>query len=122
MADGLFFKGRTNEEGTNTLTAVASYHDQYQEGNMMFYIRVEPFGVGVSFNATTNPPTQPTQTAKLPDPTNPNAPFITDTSNMDVSKENTPLDMATVTLTPDKLLIETFKDQGQPLSSHTVEL
>ena len=89
---------------------------------MMFYIRVEPFGVGVSFNATTNPPTQPTQKSKLPEQTNPKAPFITDTNKKDVSKEDTPLDMATGTLRPNKLRIDTFKDQGQPLYSHTVEL
>ena len=62
---------------------------------MMFEKIMEPFGVGVSFKATTNPPTDTTQTAKVPEPSNSEAAFIATTSNRYDSKERAPLDMAT---------------------------
>ena len=61
----------------------------------MFERRVEPFGVGMSFKVTTNPPTDPTQTAKVTDPMKPKAPFITETMKGDYSNENTPLGLTT---------------------------
>ena len=94
MADGpeeedelLFRKGITTEEGTNPMTDVASHQEQYPEGNIMFDRIMEPFGFGVSLKATTNPPSEPTQTAKVPDPSNPEAIFITATSKMEYIKE-----------------------------------
>ena len=64
---------------------------------MMFEKIMEPFGVGVgvSFKATTNPPTDTTQTAKVPEPSNHEATFITATRNMNDIKERETLDMAT---------------------------
>ena len=51
-------------------------------------------------NATTNPLIEPTQTTKVTDPTNPKAPFITETNKKNNMKENIPLGMAAVPLTP----------------------
>ena len=82
---------------------------------------MKPFGFGVSFKATTNLPTDPNQTTKVQDPSNPEATFITTPSKINDSKERVPLDMATETFTPVKFGISTFKDQGQTLSSHRVE-
>ena len=113
----LFLKGSTTEEGENPTTTVASHKDQYLEEKMMFERRAEHFGVRVSLKITTNPQTEPTQTAKVPYPTISKAAFITVTS-----KEKTPLDMATGPLTPFKFGISTLKYQGQNLSSHRVEL
>ena len=55
--EGLFRKGSTTEEGENPTNYVISHQDQYPEGNNIFERMVEPFGVVVSFKATTNPPT-----------------------------------------------------------------
>ena len=110
--EGLSRKESTTEERTNPTTTVTSYQEQYQDGKMMFEKRVKHFGVVVSFKATTNQPTDSTQTAKVPDPTKPNAPFITETIKKDNIKENMPLDMATGPLTPVKFGMGTFKDQG----------
>ena len=119
---GLFRKGSTTKEGKNPRTAVASHQDQYLEGNIIFEWMVKPFGVGVSFEATTNPPTEPIHTANIPDPTKPKAIFITATSKMDDSKERAPLDVATGLVTPVKIETVTFKGQGKNLSSQRVEL
>ena len=89
---------------------------------MMFERRVEPFGFGVSFKATTNPYTDPTQTSKFPDPMNPKSRIIADTSKKGDSKQKTPLDMATGSITSVKFGMGTFKDRGQIISSHTFEL
>ena len=83
---------------------------------------VEPFGVGGSFYATNNPPTEPTQTAEIPEPTNAKAIFITATSKIYDSKERAPLDVVTGLFTPIKIGIDTFKYQVQTLSSQRVEL
>ena len=81
--EGLFRKWSTTEDETNPANTVASYQEQYQEGNIIFERRVELFGVRVSFKATTNPPIDPTQTAKVLETNNPHAPFITETSKKD---------------------------------------
>ena len=83
---------------------------------------MEPFGVGVSFEATTNPPTDLTQTVNTPEPTNPKAILITSKSKIDDSKERAPLNVATGPFTHIKIGIGTFKDQGQNLSSQRVEM
>ena len=72
--------------------------------------------------ATNNPPTEPTQTAKVPEPSNPEAAFITATSKINDRKERAPLDMATETFTPVKFRIGTSNDQVQTISSQRVEL
>ena len=129
MSDGLeeedellCCKGITTEEGTNTTTIVASHQEKYPEGKMRFERMMEPFGVGVSFKATTNTPTDPTQTAKVPETSNSEATFITMTSKIDEIKERAPLDMATEPFTHVKFGIGTSNYQGQTLSSHRVEL
>ena len=106
----LFRKGSTTEEGTNTTTIVASHQEQYPEGKMMLDRIMEPFGVWVSFKATTNPSTYPTKTAKVPEPSNPEATCITVTSNINSRKEREPLDVATENFTFVKTGIGTFKD------------
>ena len=58
--EGIFHKGSTAEEGENPTTADASHQDRYLEGKMIFERMVEPFGVGLSFEATTNPLTETT--------------------------------------------------------------
>ena len=83
---------------------------------------METFGVGLSFKSTTNSPTDLTQTAKVPEPSNSEAAFIATTSNRDDSKDRAPLDMATDPFTPVKFGIGTFNDQVHTLSSHRVEL
>ena len=102
-------------KGTSPTTAVASHPDLYPEGKMIFKRMVEHFGVGVVFEAPTNPPIEPNQTAKITDPTNPKAIFITATNMMKKSKQREPLDVATGLVTPVKIGIVTFKDQGQTL-------
>ena len=122
--EGLFRKGINTEGGTNPRTIVASYHERSQEEMMMFEGRVEleAFGVGTSFKAITTPLIDPTQIAKAIDPMNSKAPFITETSNEDTSKEKTPLGVAAVPPTLAKVGMGKLKDQGQPLSYHTVQL
>ena len=122
--EGLFRKGINTEGGTNPRTIVASYHERSQEEMMMFEGRVEleAFGVGTSFKAITTPLIDPTQIVKAIDPMNSKAPFITETSNEDTSKEKTPLGVAAVPPTLAKVGMGKFKDQGQPLSYHTVQL
>ena len=119
--EGLFRKGINTEDGTNPRTVV-SYQEQSQEETVMFERRAEPFEYGMSFKATTTPLLKTTKIAKLTDPTNHKTPFITETSNKDDSKENTPLDVAALHLTLAKAGMSTLKDQGEPLSSHRVQL
>ena len=114
-------KGSTTEEGTNT-SDVSLHQDQYPEGNIIFERIMEPFQVGVSFETTTNPPTETTQTSDILDPTNPKAILITATSKIDDSKERASLDLSTGPFTHIKIGIGTFKDQGQNLSSQRVEM
>ena len=83
---------------------------------------MEPFGFGVSFKATINPSTEPNQTANFPDPSNPEATFMTVTSKINDIKEREPLDMATLPFTPVKVWVGTSNFQGQTLSSHIDEL
>ena len=118
----LFRKGSTTEEGKNPTTTVASHQEQYPDGKMIFERMMEPFGVEVNFKSTTNPLTDPTQTSKVPEPSNSEAAFIATTSNRDDSKDRAPLDMATDPFTPVKFGIGTFNDQVHTLSSHRVEL
>ena len=61
--EGLLHKGSTTEEGENPRTSVASHQDQYLEGNMIFERMGEPFGVGLIFEATKNPPEEPIHTS-----------------------------------------------------------
>ena len=89
---------------------------------MMFERMMEPFGVEMNFKFITNPLTDPTQTSKVPEPSNPEAAFIATTSNRDDRKERAPLDMATKPFIPVKFGIGTFNDQVHTLSSHRVEL
>ena len=111
--DGLLFRKRiTTEEGGNPMTTVASHQEQYRDGKMMFEIIRGPLGFGVSFKYITNPPTEPTQTAKVPEPSNPEATFITATRNINDSKEGAPLGMAKEHFMPVKFGISTFKYQG----------
>ena len=74
------------------------------------------------FKVTTNPLIESTQTAKAADPTNLKAHFINETSNKEYSNQNMPLGMVAVPFTPVNFVMSRLKDQGQPLSSHTVEL
>ena len=50
------------------------------------------------------------------------SPFITETSKEDVSKEKTSLGVTAVLPTLAKVVMSKFKDQGQPLSYHKVQL
>ena len=79
---------------------------------MTFEKMIEPFEVGVSFKAISNPPTESKLTIKVPETSNPEAIFITVTSKINNSKEGAPLNMATVPFPPVKFGISTFKYQG----------
>ena len=81
--EGLFCKEINTEEGKNPMTVFASYQEQYREEKIMFQKRVEPFGFGTSFKATTNPLIESSQTANVADPTNLDVLFITETSKKD---------------------------------------
>ena len=89
---------------------------------MIFERMGEPFGVGLIFEATKNPPEEPIHTSQIPDPTKPKAFFITATSKMGKSKERAPLDVSTGLVIDVKVGTVTFKDQGQILSSQRIEL
>ena len=116
---GLFRKGSNNEEGTNTKTVVASYHEQSQER------RMGPFGPGTSSKVTTTSLIEGTQTAKATDLRvlmNPWDPFITETNKKGDSKEKMFWGVAMESPTLVKVEMSTFKDPDQPPSFHTVEL
>jgi len=122
---GLFHNTMNAEKVINTKTVVASYQEQSQEENVISERSMEPFGVGTSSKSTTTPLTEPTQTAKTTDLkvlVNSWGPFINETSKKSNSKEDMFRGVAAVLPTLVEVGMSTFKDTGQPLSFHTVDL
>ena len=66
-------------------------------------VETNSFGVRTRFKATTTRLIDPTQISKAIYPMNPKAPLTTETSKEDSSKEKTPLGVAALPLTLEKL-------------------